>query len=511
MKYDDETSPVIGRPSGNPPTRRSVLRGTGGIAIGLPFLSSLLPRGVHAATAPKRFAVYRTGHGGVDLKNMVPSATVSNEVATLFHKVKHGSLAAGAKQVGTDTVLSPVLTGKSTVLTDRLISKMNVLLGFDIPFYLGHSRGNTLGNFADSDQGPQDLRAMPTIDQVIAWSPKFYTSTAGVAQRSIVPQEGISFTWSNPTAGTGTVNKFSTNNNTLALWDSLFAGFKPPAPGVMPPPRRSSVVDRILKNYQSLRNSNRRLSIEDKRRLDDHVAALNELDRRVKDSAAPPPAICTATRPASGVRAGCSSVADGTKNYGLLNDVIAMAFACGASRVAAVVVNCDFSDYSGASWHQDVAHQHTDPVKQALLFAANRAAFQATTLDLAAKLDKFEDSPGVSVLDSTLLQWVQESGNITHDNAAMTVVTFGSAGGYFKTGRFVDYRSGGIGQYKSEYGILYRQWLATALQAMGIPPSDFENGSQPGYGDVRGSIGNKAYAPEVFTQSSKPLPLITGA
>ena len=129
----------------NLPTRRAVLRGSGGIAIGLPFLQSLLPRGVHAATGPKRFAAFRTGHGGLDLKNMAPAATVSNETATLFHKVKHGSLALGATKVGTNTVVSPVLTAPSARLTDRLLGKMNVLLGFDIPFYLGHSRGNTLG------------------------------------------------------------------------------------------------------------------------------------------------------------------------------------------------------------------------------------------------------------------------------------------------------------------------------------------------------------------------------
>lgn len=489
------------------PSRRSVLRTTTGVAIGLPFLTSLLPRGVQAATGPKRFVAFRTEHGGVSLPNMVPPASVANEVANLFHAVKHGSLLAGAKKNGTDTVLSPVLTGPSSVLNDRLIGKMNVLLGFDIPIYLGHSRGSTLGNFAESDQGPKDLKALPTIDQVMAWSPQFYTSTSGVTQRSIVPFTGISFAWSNPASRSGVVQRFSMTSNTQALFDSLFGGFTAPQPGTPAPPKRQPVVDRILADYKRLRNSNRRLSAEDKRRLDDHIAALDELDRRIKDASAPP-AKCEAKKPAMGVSPGSGSLSQQSRDYRLLNDVIAMALGCGVSRVASVAVKGIFSDYSGGSWHQDVAHMHMDAGKQAILSAANRATFQSTILDLAAKLDAFEDGPGATLLDNTLVQWSQESGPNTHDNYAMTVVTFGSAGGYFKTGRFVDFRSGKKGSYGSEPGILYRQWLATALQSMGIPPSAYEEGGQPGYGDTRGSTGGN-YSSGIFAQSGKPLPLVT--
>jgi Protein of unknown function (DUF1552) len=508
MKFDGPQSSPL-KPAATP-TRRTVLRGTGGVAIGLPFFQSLLPRNVQAATGPKRFAALRTGHGGLTHQNMVPAFSFANESATFGHNIKNGALAAAAKKVGTDTALSPVLTGASNVLTDRLIGKMNVLLGFDIPLYLGHSRGNTLGHNGESDQGPKDLRPMATIDQLMAWSPKFYPNTTGVTQRSITPFDRVSFGWSNPQAGSGTVQTVSTTNNTLQLFDSLFAGVKPPTPGTPPPVKRPSVVDRILESYKSLRASNRRLSMEDRRRLDEHIVKLNELDRRIRDSSAPPPAMCTATRPASGgsPSAGGGNVAQQTKDYGLLNDVIAMAFACGVSRIATMQNDGGFNSYSG-SWHQEVAHQHTSAGPQALLAAANRACFQATILDLAAKLDAFEDSPGVTVLDNTLLQWSQESGNMTHDNYAMTVVTFGSAGGYFKTGRFVDYRSGKVNQYKGEYGILYRHWLANALMAMGIPPADFEFGGQPGYGDARGVVGNNNYLPTVISQASKALPLVT--
>lgn len=512
MKYGsavpDPKAPAAAMPL-KPPTRRAVLRGTGGVAIALPLLQSLLPRGAQAAVAGKRFVGFRTEHGGLDGPNMVPGTSVANQTAALWHNVKYGSLVAGAQKSGGNTVVSPVLTGASAVLTDRLLGKMNVLMGFDIPMYLGHSRGAAFGNYGVSDQGPKDLRLFPTIDQVMAWSPKFYTSTAGVTQRAIVAGGNeISFGWSNPMTQSGAVQKMTSTGSALELFDRLFAGVTPPPPGAPAPMKRKPVVDRLLNSYKSLRTSNRRLSTEDKRRLDDHVGALDELDRRLVQSASPATLTCTVKKPASLTTARGRGVAGDTAYHKTLNDVIALALACGVSRVANINVPGIFSDYSG-DWHQLIAHNHTQAGPQATMLEAARATFQATVLDLAAKLDAYEDSPGVSALDNSSVQWVQEAGIITHDQHALTVVSFGGAGGYFKTGQFVDYRSGRVDGYKQQYGIFYRQWLANTLLAMGIPASEFESGSQPGYGDGRGGPGGKLYSPDIWPQSSKPLPLVT--
>ena len=99
-----------------------------------------------------------------------------------------------------------------------------------------------------------------------------------------------------------------------------------------------------------------------------------------------------------------------------------MAFGCGVTRISSVVVQSDFADYSG-SWHQDVAHKHEEPGPQALLFAANRACFQATTLDLAAKLDAFEDSPGVSVLLPPTLNMPDSLGTAMHEVEMAETIT----------------------------------------------------------------------------------------
>ena len=78
----------------------------------------------------------------------------------------------------------------------------------------------------------------------------------------------------------------------------------------------------------------------------------------------------------------------------------------------------------------------------------------------------------------------------THGSVSIPVVTFGSAAGRMKTGMLVDYRRMGntASQFdpgaggKQTLGMLYSQWLATVLQAMGVPPSEFERWGTKGYG-----------------------------
>jgi hypothetical protein len=86
----------------------------------------------------------------------------------------------------------------------------------------------------------------------------------------------------------------------------------------------------------------------------------------------------------------------------------------------------------------------------------------------------------------------------------MTMVTFGSARGYFNTGLYVDYRT------KPNVGVLHRQWLATVAMSMGLSPSDFEVAGKPGYGPEYIGAGYKEpYAPAVYAQASQPMPVVT--
>jgi hypothetical protein len=132
-----------------------------------------------------------------------------------------------------------------------------------------------------------------------------------------------------------------------------------------------------------------------------------------------------------------------------------------------------------------------------------------------------DDGSGKTYLDNSLVVWTQESGEYTHVGQGIPVITAGSAGGFLKTGNYVDYRTKDIivdgGQpVKVCGGLLYHQWLGTALQAMGVQPSEYEANGVHGYPSKRymasefysGSPANVAYPDALWNAASDVLPFL---
>lgn len=499
------------RTTAKPFSRRLYLRGAGGFTLALPFMPSLqtYARAAEVAGAEKFFVSMGTAHGGIWGSNMFPAQSLLTSKMNLFagHDISSGPLVRTIE--GSDAYLSPVLRASSSRLTDRIVSKMNVLRGFDIPWYIAHNTGGFLGNYADCLGSGGNNNPMPTIDQLMAWSDKFYRTTSGIKVRTMVMGDrtgfnGHSWNYSNPAQRSGTIQALEIERSAQSMFSKIFV-----APSTTPAPMaRKPIVDRVIENYRSLRNSDRRLSVDDKRRLDDHMGRLAELQRRVGD--ATPRSCGNVAKPASDSTSGPAKT-----RYGLYNDVIAAAFACGTSRIAIVNIGDNFSSYTG-SWHQDIAHRWEEKDPQQTLTDALRATFDATFLDLALKLDT-PDGTGGTYLDRALMHWTQESGQGTHDNLSMPVVTAGSAAGFLKTGLYCDYRNqtkfadfpydkaGG----PTFQGLLYRQWLATMLQAMGLSTADYERPGVKGYADpfVDASWA-KRYVPGVLESAGNVVPYV---
>ncbi len=236
-------------------TRRQLLRGAGGFSLALPFLPSLVdPREARAATAPKkRFVQMCTQHGAIWGASMYPdAATLTDSMTYAGRTIKRGKLAPQRPTAGV-AQLSPVLRGPSTLLTPALAAKMNVLRGLDVPWYLGHHTGAHLGNFARNDGNGGDAQYMqafatPTIDQLMAWSPKFYGDLATIRQRALIVGPRVSYNWANPatpkTPGLAQVVAGSTDAR--ALFNQIFVGTAAPDPSGV----TTALVDRVNAGYQ---------------------------------------------------------------------------------------------------------------------------------------------------------------------------------------------------------------------------------------------------------------------
>ncbi|HVZ30999.1 MAG TPA: DUF1552 domain-containing protein [Polyangiaceae bacterium] len=514
-------------------SRRQFLVGTGGFTLALPFLPSLFPSKAEAQayTAKPRFVAMGTHHGACWGRNMFPDPSTATETTNLYsdHQIKRGALKATVN--GSTASLCPVLSASSTVLTNQMVSKMNVLRGVDVAFYLSHNTGGHLGNYARSDRqynegdyvskvgGP-----IQTIDQLLAYSSSFYSDVSSIRERTlnIGTDGGLSISWgyANPQAKSGDIQSVPSANSSLQLFNSIFVA---PQTTTTPASTRKPVVDQVMESYKRLKAGTfgdaKRLSAADKQRLDDHMTRISELQRRLNTAAS---ASCgSISKPSDNVYKGLrDNDLDGTIHfYKLFNDVIVAAFICGTSRIATIYSDQLWSTYAG-DWHQEVAHQANQPdgVKQALVVAAYQSFFENCFLDLASKLD-VEEANGKTYLDSTLVQWTQESGQSTHDPLSIPIITAGSANGFFKTGYLLDYRNKNapslghtdeIPWQDLQVGILYNQWLATVLQAMGVPPSEYEMNGKPGYGSIftETYYGKGLWPQRLFDDASKVMPLM---
>jgi Protein of unknown function (DUF1552) len=483
--------------------RRIFLRGMGGALLALPILPSLFRSKTalaQATQANKCFVHFRTPHGGVSTANMWPGDAALTEKMTYTHELRRGVLAASTS--GNSSVISPVLSASSTVLTPSILAKMNILRGLDIPVAMAHNFGAPLGYY-DVDHGtPKQPTA--TIDQVLAYSPAFYPSLGSVKRRSVaISASGSSSgSYGYRTAGvrssgvsTGAISGTESAQN---LFDTLLAGTMS-SPATQNP--RTPVVDRVLDSYKRLRDGTKRLSPEDKLRLDQHINAVAELQRGLK---APLAAGCVVpARPTSdslSLRPMDGAPAKNIQFFTMINQVLAVAMNCGATRVVTFQIDennqaLTFTSRAaqGEDWHNNVAHTAAKTAPgQDLIKQFNQAFFSSVYMDLVSRLDGLPDGMGGSALDRSLVAWGQECGQVTHWAFSMPVITAGSAGGAIKTGSYCDYRNlnrrwGGDSSVGNEgellwTGLIYNQWLTTVLQAMGVPASEWAETTHPGYG-----------------------------
>jgi hypothetical protein len=221
----------------------------------------------------------------------------------------------------------------------------------------------------------------------------------------------------------------------------------------------------------------------------------------------------------------------------LIADMIVLAFSTGTCRVGSWPNELRFITEHISDWHGEVAHIGSIGVSKAQEFAVayNRGTFEHIMVKLAAKLDAVQAADGQTLLDHSLLMLTNEHGQITHQSGPQyPVVTAGGAGGYFNTGKFVDFgdQTQKAHSYQSllaekpglipEYaGLYYHQFLANALLSMGVPASEWETFTEwtadgpsksektKGYGYHKVSPGwAKKYEQAKLVMSDK-LPVIT--
>lgn len=267
----------------------------------------------------------------------------------------------------------------------------------------------------------------------------------------------------------------------LDVYNRLFAGFTPSAqpPPVDPSvPRRAALVNFWLADANRLRA---KLAPAEQHKLDAHLSALSDIERRIAATPAPTPTTCTLpAKPRSYSNAelsGCGGLAGEQlipERTRLLLDILVQAFACDRTRFGAVSLwpglKAAFMSATGESVHDVWAHQSSSSDTAKAHLADLHRWYAGVLKAFLDGLAAVQDGDG-SLLDHTLMLWGNELANpAAHSNANMPYVLLGGANGRLRMGRHLTFPT----------GTPHNHLLASVAQAFDQPVTGFGDAAYPG-------------------------------
>ena len=419
--------------------RRRFLRAFGGLTLALPVLPSLVGE-THAQAQPKakRFIHVFTSNGQRQ-QNWYPTTAPAWKV-----------LSASGKNFIRDAPLEGP-GAISAVLGEEfapLKSKLLLVRGLDFIQRqgAGHEPSCTLGGVLE--------RRNVTIDQVMAYSPKVYPSPPPLgAPRSVHLM--IKSAFQAATSVSTTKEGVAIDHQVLpsAAFQSLFGSMEEldDQAKLIDEQRRAlklKIVDQVKGQYDELVLSPR-LGAEDKQRLQAHLAYIGDLEARL--GAAGSGVVCE--KPLAPADPDASDEANLPALTTSMIDLLVAGIICDRTRVGTLML-CPGTDLRQFSYlpggplgeHHGISHDVYEP--EATVAAGKLAQinnwYAKQLADLLTKLDVVEDPmTGATYLDNSIVFWGNEDGcnnGDAHEHMGMPALLAGSAGGYFKTGRYLDYR-----------------------------------------------------------------------
>lgn len=449
-------------------TRRFVLRGLGGAAVGLPLLESLLPRAARAQgmTQAQRFVAFFMCNG-VNMQ-------------TFFPTTPYGALTA-ASFAGTG--LAPLAGMESKILIPRGIHKVPKGFNFGGQTPVGCDHQNGMGGKLTAAQliGTDHYANGISVDQHIA--------------KAINPSGRPSMTLKVGPRGQGVLSVISyngpmqpvqgENNPWLAFQDFMGMAGADPAIVQRLTARRQSVLDLVKGDMDGLKT--KRLSVADKAKLDLHLTSIRDLETTMTGNGVQA-CVLPAARKTEIQGLNPNTVGNDTeyKKVGQMQmDVLALALACDHTRVATL----QWGDGSGGpifNWdgmtnqynHHKLSHGNTKDDDSGGAIADYKVRLSAIDTwhaqqfrYLCDKLAAYQEANGKTVLDNSAVVWMNElSDGLEHNFMDMPYVIAGSNGGYFKQGQYVKVTN--QGNTKNDVDAPHNKLLTMFINGVGIRNPD---------------------------------------
>ncbi|MSP71998.1 MAG: DUF1552 domain-containing protein [Myxococcales bacterium] len=426
-------------------SRRTLLRGAGGLALAMPLLQILPGRANAAPSFPKRFIVVFNPNGTLK-ERWSPQGTESNFTLPQItaplerHKSRCVFFDGVDNQVADVGPGGPHNRGMATVLTGEIILE---------------------GPFADGDGQRAGWAGGISVDQFIAKElnaqTRFKSLELGVRAIENEPRARISYL--------GPDQPLPPENNPVNVWQRLFSPIDQD-PEILRKTvvQRRSVIDLVLGDFQRL---NRKLATEDRQKLSNHLDSVRDLERRLEISA-DGPMLCT--RPGRPADLDVASEDNFERVARQQIDLMVLALACDLTRVASLefssAVNAlrftfmGLRDQDGHSLSH-AGDQSTDLQDQWALMLTWYNEQVAYLLDSLAAVPEGEGT----LLDNTLVLCCNElSRGNSHAHDSIPFILAGGAGGALRGGRHLVFA-----------GESHNNLLLSTCHLMGVEAERFGN------------------------------------
>ncbi|WP_437493802.1 DUF1552 domain-containing protein [Sorangium sp. So ce1014] len=437
-------------------SRRRMLQGALAATATIPLLNSELARG-QETTAPKRFVVFYTPNGTLESQWM-PTGPGANYTLS--------------------PLLQPLSPFKAKLIPLRGIN-MNVVVNSNVGSEHARGIGGLLtgrallkGNFRSFNSNNAGWSSGISLDQHIANKLKpstlFRTLELGVQVRDAEVRGRLCYS--------GPDQPIPPREDPYDTFEQLF-GASVPGQGQGSSDaldrlraQRRTVFDLLREDIAEVRP---RIGREDRVKLDAHMQSIQDIEARLAgggSSTGTGGPTTTCQPPALGERIDLSDDANMPAIGKLQMDMAAAALACDLTRIVTLQWSYAESEHLypwlGLSGnHHAISHQWDTPGKAQ--YSKIHTWFAEQLAYLLGKLDSYAEGDR-TLLDNTVVLWVTEISESTqHALTNMPFLLAGSAGGAFRTGRFVDYlANGGAARQHNDL-------LLTIANAMGTDDTTF--------------------------------------
>ena len=403
-------------------SRRTVLKGLLGgsaVSVALPpleiFMNTIGSAYAQASAFPSRFCLFSWGNG-VHPNKWIPEQTGENWQP--------------------NEQMIPLLAHREY---------LSVCTGFEVkaPNNDAHTSGPCgflSGRPLDNTSGSYSFTG-PTVDQMIASEIGADTQFKSVEVAVEPGARGLSFN--------GQDSRNPPESDPMRLFNRLFGEtFRAPGSEPILDPTlalRRSVLDVVLGEGRAL---NAKLGSADRRRLDQHMNSIRELELRIARLEEDPPNLAACSRPPSpcdpsrlGAAGSCEAFLgdiDGRPQMSgraqIMNELITMAYACDLTRVLSYSYSDPLSDvlyFDAQAGHHQLTHDEPGDLP-----TVNRitTATMADLGDLLTKLRAVEEGDGNLLDHMALLATTDFSYARTHQIDEYPILLAGKANGRLRSG-----------------------------------------------------------------------------